>query len=75
MKKVMTIHNMNCGHCKAKVENALNDIPGVIAKVDLGKKEAMVTLSADVSDELLMKTVRDIGYDPISIREKKGLFG
>lgn len=75
MKKVMTINNMNCGHCKAKVENALNGIPGVAAKVDLDKKEATITLSADVSDELLMKTVKDIGYVPVAIRDKKGLFG
>ena len=75
MKKVMTINNMNCGHCKAKVENALNDIPGVIAKVDLDKKEAVITLSADVSDELLMKTLRHIGQVPVAVRDKKGLFG
>ncbi len=74
MKKVITIHNMHCDHCKAKVENALNAIPGVNARVNIAKKEASVTLAADVPDETLMQTIKKLGYEPVDIREKKGLF-
>jgi len=74
MKKEITINGMSCGHCQARVEKALNAIPGVEAKVDLKKKTATVSLSADVADEVLMGAVREVGYDPVAIKEKKGLF-
>lgn len=75
MKKEITINGMSCGHCQARVEKALNAIPGVEAKVDLKKKTATVSLSADVADDVLMGAVREAGYDPVAIKEKKGLFG
>ena len=74
MKKEITINGMSCGHCQARVEKALNAIPGVEAKVDLKKKTATVSLSGEVADEVLMNAVREAGYDPVAIKEKKGLF-
>jgi len=75
MKKEITVNGMSCGHCQARVEKALNAIPGVEAKVDLKKKTATVSLSGEVADEVLMNAVREAGYDPVAIKEKKGLFG
>ena len=67
MTKTMTIEGMMCTHCSGRVESALNAIDGVSAKVDLEKKTAAVTLSADVSDEVLRKAVTDAGYEVVSI--------
>jgi Cu+-exporting ATPase len=75
MKKIITINGMSCGHCQARVENALNAIDGVEAKVDLNKKIAVVTLASDVSDDILKSTVKDAGYEAVSVEVKKGLFG
>ena len=75
MKKEITINGMSCGHCQARVEKALNAIPGVEAKVDLKKKTATVSLSVEVAYDVLMGAVREAGYDPVAIKEKKGLFG
>ena len=74
MKKEIAINGMSCGHCQARVEKALNAIPGVEAKVDLKKKIAVVTLANDVADEVLMNAVQAAGYEPVSVKEKKGLF-
>lgn len=74
MKKVITVEGMHCAHCSAHVEQVLNALDGVKAKVDLKKKAATVELSADVSDEILMGAVKDAGYEPVSVQEKKGLF-
>jgi Copper chaperone len=74
MKKVIEIEGMSCGHCQARVENALNGINGVQAKVDLKKKQAIVTINSDVDDLTLKEVVTEAGYDVISITEKKGLF-
>ena len=67
MTKTMTIEGMMCTHCSGRVESALNAIDGVSAKVDLEKKTAAVTLSADVADEVLRKAVTDAGYEVVSI--------
>ena len=67
MKKVMIVEGMACGHCKANVEKALMGVDGVAeAVVDLDKKEVLVTLSKEVSDEALTKVVTDAGYTVIS---------
>ena len=75
MKKVIAIEGMQCEHCKAKVEKALNGIDGVKAKVNLKKKDAVVSLEKDVADQTLRDAVQKAGYEAGSITEKKGLFG
>lgn len=74
MKKVISIKGMSCEHCQARVEKALNAIEGVETKVDLKKNNATVTLKTSVDDEVLMNAVKEAGYEPVSIEEKKGLF-
>ena len=71
MKKIIRIDGMMCAHCQAHVEKALNALDGVNAKVDLQAKTAEVTLTADVSDEILKKAVTDAGYEPVSIRTEE----
>ncbi|BCK00425.1 hypothetical protein bsdcttw_34650 [Anaerocolumna chitinilytica] len=75
MKKVMKIEGMSCGHCQARVEKALSEINGVTAKVNLGKKEAVIEYSSDIKDDVFVNAVTEAGYEVVSIAEKKGLFG
>ncbi len=75
MKKVMKIEGMSCGHCQARVEKALNEIGGVSAKVNLGKKEAVIEYASDIKDDVFVNAVTEAGYEVVSIAEKKGLFG
>lgn len=65
MKKII-IEGMSCGHCKARVEKALNELDGITsAVVDLEAKTA--TIEGETSDEILRETIDDAGYDVISI--------
>lgn len=64
MKATMKIEGMTCGHCKMRVEKALNAIDGVSAQVDLESKSAQITLATEVSPETLESAVRDAGYEP-----------
>lgn len=68
MKKVLKIEGMMCNHCTGRVEKALNDLDGVTAEVSLEGKSATVTLSKDVSDETLVQTVTDAGYEVVDIQ-------
>lgn len=64
----MKVEGMSCGHCSARVEEALNAIEGVKAEVDLKKKTAYVTLEKEVSDETLKKAVEEAGYSVPEIK-------
>ena len=67
MTKTMHIEGMACGHCSARVEQALNALDGVSATVNLEAKTAAVTLAHPVDDTVLSKAVTDAGYTVISI--------
>ncbi|MDE6879740.1 MAG: heavy metal translocating P-type ATPase [Oscillospiraceae bacterium] len=66
MEKTMKIEGMMCAHCSGRVEKALNDLPGVTAKVDLEAGTASVT--GEASNEALTKAVTDAGYTVTSIQ-------
>lgn len=68
MKKVLKIEGMMCNHCTGRVEKALNNLDGVTAEVSLEGKSATVTLSKEVSDETLVQTVTDAGYEVVDIQ-------
>ena len=68
MTKTMSINGMMCAHCQAHVEKALNAIDGVEAKVNLEPKPATLTLSKDVSDDVLRGAVTEAGYEVVSIQ-------
>ena len=68
MEKTMKIEGMMCGHCEATVKKALEHVEGVSkAVVSHEKGNAVITLSADVSDDVLKKTVEDKDYTVISV--------
>lgn len=67
MNKVIHINGMMCANCERHVNNALNALDGVEAKVDLANNLANVTLSKDVDDATLTKAVTDAGYEVTSI--------
>ena len=68
VNKTIHIDGMMCTHCTGRVEEALNDLPGVEATVDLDSKSAAVTCTPDVSDDTLRQAVEDAGYHVTGIR-------
>ena len=68
MSKTMKIEGMMCGHCEMTVKKALEALDGVtLAEVSHEKGEAVLTLSKDVEDDLLKKTVEDKDYKVLSV--------
>ena len=68
MTKTMKIDGMMCSHCEGRVKQCLEGLSQVsAADVSHEKGTAVVTLSADVSNDVLTKTVEDQGYNVISI--------
>lgn len=68
MTKTIYIEGMMCGHCEAHVKKALEAIDGVAeAQVSHEKGTAVVTLTADVEDEVLTKAVEEQDYKVVSV--------
>ena len=66
--KTLKIEGLMCGLCEMTVKKALEKLDGVEkAEVSHEKGEAVVTLSSDVSDSLLKKTVEDKDYKVTAI--------
>lgn len=69
MEKTLEITGMMCGHCEMAVKKALEAVDGVeSADVSHEKGTAVVTLSKEVSNEVLKKTVEDKDYTVTSIK-------
>ena len=66
-KKVMQIDGMHCEHCYTRVQNILNSIDGVSAKVNGSRKQAFIRYGKEVNDDVLIKAVTDLGYEVRSI--------
>ena len=63
MTKTLKIEGMMCPHCEATVKKALEAIDGVTeATADHNTDTAVVTLSKDVSNDVLRKAVEDKDY-------------
>ena len=68
MTKTMTINGMMCPHCEKHTVEALEAIDGVEKAVASHvEKNAVVTLSKDVDNEVLKKAVEDAGYEVVAI--------
>lgn len=69
MEKTLEITGMMCGHCEMAVKKALEAVDGVeSADVSHEKGTAVVTLSKEVSNDVLKKTVEDKDYTVTKIK-------
>ena len=68
MEKIIKIEGMMCGHCEAHVKKALEVLEGVEqANVSHEAGTAIVTMTADISEDILKKAVEEEGYKVVDI--------
>ncbi len=68
MTKTINIKGMMCSHCEATVKKALESLPQVSqAVVSHENGTAVITLEAEVADEVLTKTVEDKDFEVVGI--------
>ena len=69
MKKTLTVEGMMCPHCEARVKKALEALPEVAeAVVSHEAGTAIVTLNAEVADDVLKKAVEAQDYTVTAIQ-------
>lgn len=70
MKETVKIEGMMCTHCEASVKKALEGIDGVEnAEVSHESGTAVLTLTKDVEDSLIQKTIEDKDYTFVGIEK------
>ena len=67
-EKQLRIEGMHCENCQARVENAINRLEGAACTVNLKRKTATVSYSAEISDSQLKQIVEKLGYQVTEIR-------
>lgn len=67
-EKIISIEGMHCENCKNRVERQINRIDGAVARVDLKKNVAVVSMSRMVSDEELTAAVERADFKVVGIR-------
>lgn len=67
-QKIVTIEGMTCEHCKNRVEKNINEIDGVSAKVNLKKKEAIISMEKEISNEQIRTVIEKAGYEVVEIK-------
>ena len=68
MTKTMEIKGMMCPHCEVTVKKALEAVAGVSgAEVSHEKGTAVVSMDAEVADDVLKKAVEDKDYEVLGI--------
>lgn len=68
--KIVKIDGMTCKNCVARVQNALNSVDGISAKVSLGSKSANVKLGRDISDSEISDIISNLGYTVTEIKNR-----
>ena len=67
MTKTIHIEGMMCPHCVRFATEALNKLEGVSAVVSLEQKNAVCTITGDVSDDTLRNAIVAAGYQVTGI--------
>lgn len=69
-KMIVGIEGMMCGHCASKVESILKSIDNVSkVKVNLEKKEAIITYRDKINKEEIEKRISALEYKVTKIEE------
>ena len=58
----LSIANMTCDNCAARVENALNALPGTWATVSMATREARVRTKGEPDERAMRDAVAAVGY-------------
>ncbi len=67
-KKIINIEGMHCENCAKKVERALCNIDNVEkAKVNLNKKQAIITLKDKVNNDTIATAITDLDFEVTNI--------
>ena len=60
LKKELIFEGLNCAHCSAKIENDINELHGVEARMNFMTKTMVLEIKAETAHDSILKQVKDI---------------
>ena len=66
--KIISIDGMHCDNCKNRVEKAINSLDSAVAKVNLSKKIATVSMSTIIDDDTLKSVIENLDFKVTDIK-------
>lgn len=67
---VISIEGMHCVNCKNRIEKHLDELDGVVAKVNLEKKQAVVSLYQEVDQDIVRRVIEGLDFRVTGIYAK-----
>lgn len=67
-RRTVLVEGMTCENCAARVTRAINDRDGLAARVQLRKKQVIVSMARQASDRELQETIEQAGYRVVGFR-------
>lgn len=67
---IVKIDGMHCSNCKNRIEKNLDQLEGVIAKVNLEKKQALVSLYQPVDEDVIRQTIENLDFEVTDMQFK-----
>lgn len=64
--RIFKVSGMHCAHCKNRIEDALNGIPGVCAVAKPAGGEVVVSYEMLVEDACIISRIEELGYTVLS---------
>jgi len=69
-EKVILIEGMHCENCQNRIERKINKLDGVACRVNLKKKQAVVSYSREISDEELIAIIEELDFQVKGIENR-----
>lgn len=64
MKKVVKVNGMNCNHCEMHVQDAIEELDGVlVVKADHNTGTVEIEYNKEVPDDMIKTAVEEAGYE------------
>ncbi len=66
---IVSIEGMHCQNCKNRIERHLNEIEGVVSKVNLGRKQAVVSYYQPVDEKVIREVIEGQDFTVTDIQK------
>lgn len=68
----ITVHieGMHCQNCKNRIEKHLDELDGVVAKVNLNKKTAVVSVYKEMDDSVIRDVIESLDFTVVSVESE-----
>lgn len=69
-EKLIRINGMHCENCRNRIEHEINQLDGVVCRINLRKHQAVISYSQPVEEQTLCSVIEGMGYQVVWISDR-----